>query len=105
MLSPVSAIRAGRPRPHYAHPQVRHSQARLGLTRHARLAPVAGNRRLVQPLIAVRRAARSLDRPIPHRPSSALVVLRRPTPRLTWIRRSFEALRAARDGSPAAWRA
>jgi len=100
MLSLVTALRAGRPRPSYA--QARHSDLRLGLPRRPRLA-ASGRPSRLHPHAAVRAAARSLTRPAP-RPTPLRLALRRST-QVRWTRRTVDLLRATREGSAAAWRA
>jgi hypothetical protein len=102
MLSPLAALRAGRSHTRYVQAPVADGDRRWALPRRSRLAPtarVSGP----HPLAELRTAARSLTRPAA-RTAPISLAIRRST-RVTWTRRTVDGLRAAREGSAAAWRA
>ena len=102
MVSPLAALRAGHPRPRFVQPPARAGDFRKGLPRRPRLA-AAGPRSSRHPLAELRTSARSLTRPANHAAPVALAIRR--STRVTWTRRTVDGLRAAREGSAAAWRA
>jgi hypothetical protein len=105
MHSPVTAIRRGRPRPQFVAPQQRHLERNLGLSRRSYVTAAVTSRRdlAIHPRAAVRLAARSLVRPTAKLGNGLLGLHSSAT--VNWTRRNSDGLRAAREGSAAAWRA
>jgi hypothetical protein len=110
MHDSVAAIRAGRPRTHFASRGTHRRERHMGLRRSSRLPlpPSMAKRVAAQPLRAIRRAARGLTTVahagITASGNSPRSTGLRSTGSVKWSRQSVAGLRRARQRSATPWR-